>query len=128
MPRRVLIHHSKFIIQNFPLQTIHIYTDSELTEIQNMAAQGCTMASIAQSLGVKKSSFFRDYNNLATGVKDAYDTGLNEAITNNASLLEEQTEGKQAVKAIMALRGDILATKIQNTMDEIDYQRSHEEL
>lgn len=110
------------------LKRIHIYSDSELAEITELASKGCTMASIAQAIGVNKSSFLRDYNNSSLEVREAYDSGLNEAISANISLLEDQTTGKKAVDAIMALRGDILATKIQNTMDEIDYHRQHEDL
>lgn len=110
------------------MKKIHIYTASELAEITELASKGCSMASIAQEVGVSKSSFIRDYNNPALEVKEAYDSGLNEAVSNNITLLEGHTGGKQGVKAIQALRGDLLAAKIQNTMDEIDYFRENEEL
>lgn len=110
------------------MQTIHIYTSSQLAKITELASKGCSMAYIAQEIGVSKSSFIRDYNNPALEVKEAYDSGLNEAVSNNITLLEGHTGGKQGVKAIQALRGDLLAAKIQNTMDEIDYFRENEEL
>jgi hypothetical protein len=110
------------------MQKIHVYTDPELNEIENLASQGYTMDAIAQSIGVNKFSFLRDYNNPALEVKDMYDSGYNDAISNNITLMKEQTSGKNGVKAIIALRGDILATKIQNIMDEIDYHRQNEDL
>lgn len=113
------------------MQIIHVYTDSELALITEYAAKGCTMASIAQAIGVSKSSFFRDYNNPALGVKKAYDLGFNEARSDNHADMDDiagDTESKERVKALMAIREDIVATKIQNAMDEIDYYRENEDL
>jgi hypothetical protein len=110
------------------MKPIHIYSDAELAEITELASKGCSMESIAQAIGVSKSSFFRDYNNPALEVMEAYDSGLNEAVSKNITLLESHTGGKQGVKAIQALRGDLLAAKIQNTIDEISYFRENEDL
>jgi hypothetical protein len=110
----------------FPLRTIKIYNDTEITDITKFAKKGFDMATVARCLGIPFNRFWLDYNNPALNVREAYDKGIRLGeIKNRKNMIKAADKSEGAQKNF---NEEMQASKLRNKIDSIRASRENYDL
>ena len=108
------------------LQTIKIYSPTELETVIDLAKLGFDMAAVAQHLDITFTRFWMDYNNPALYLREAYDEGIREGEkVNREHMIKAAQKSESAQKNVSE---EIQAAKIRNKLSEIRANRKNPDL